>query len=75
MTEHRLDCRIAEDVTEEHCAQIMSAWRALVGKLERGEIPKHLLPRVMNEAERWTRLVRALEAYELRLYRFHAFRM
>jgi len=38
-------------------------------------VPRHLLPRVMEEAERWTKLMRTFDSGELRSYRFHAFRV
>lgn len=74
MKENGFNCRIAHDGTDDYRALIMSAWTNLARKLEQGAVPRHLLGRVMEEAERWTKLMRAFDSGELRSYRFHAFR-
>ena len=66
------DVRIAEDESETYRGHIMAAWSRLAEDLQGGRIPRHLLARVVEEAERWARFVHVLNAGELRFYRFHA---
>jgi hypothetical protein len=67
------DCRIAQDDSEIYKAHVMAAWSRLAAELQGGSIPRHLLGRVVEEAERWARFVHVVNAGELRFYRFHAF--
>ena len=73
LTGLNFDCRIAEDDSELYRGHVMAAWSRIAGELQNGSIPRHLLARVVEEAERWGRLVHAINAGELRFYRFHAF--
>ena len=66
------DIRICEDESEIYRGHVMAAWSGLAAELQNGTIPRHLLARVVEEAERWARFVQALKAGELRFYRFHA---
>jgi SAM-dependent methyltransferase len=67
------DCRIAQDDSEVYKTHVMAAWSRIAAELQGGSIPRHLLGRVVEEAERWARFVHVLNAGELRFYRFHAF--
>jgi SAM-dependent methyltransferase len=66
------DCRIAEDDSDIYKGHVTAAWSRLAAALQGGGIPRHLLGRVVEEAERWARFVHVLDAGELRFYRFHA---
>lgn len=63
------DVRVVEDVTDIHRQEIHKAWAKFVdGQTESG-IPSRLRPIVDAEAQRWTRLVAALDSGALRLVR------
>lgn len=63
------DVRVVEDVTDIHRAEINQAWaKFIAGKAQSG-IPAKLSAVVDAEAERWTRLVAALDSGALRLIR------
>ncbi len=63
------DVRVVEDVTDIHRKEIHQAWaKYLNGQADSG-IPSKLRPIVDAEAERWTRLVAALDSGALRLIR------
>lgn len=64
------DVRVIEDITDAHRQEIHQAWATFVdGQAESG-IPQKLRPLVDAEAERWTRLVAALDSGALRIFRF-----
>lgn len=67
------DCRIAADDSDTYRTYVMAAWTRIAEELESGRIPRHLLSRVVEEAERWARFVDVLNEGEMRVYRFHAF--
>ena len=63
------DDRVIEDVTDIHRKEIHKAWAKFAhGQADSG-IPSKLRPIVDAEAERWTRLVAALDSGALRLVR------
>ncbi|MEE8517478.1 MAG: methyltransferase domain-containing protein [Alphaproteobacteria bacterium] len=63
------DVRIVEDVTDIHRQNIHQAWAKYVNKQAESGIPSKLRTIVDAEAERWTRLVAALDSGGLRLIR------
>ncbi len=63
------DVRVVEDVTDIHRLEIHKAWAKFVDGQADGGIPSRLRPIVDAEAERWTRLVAALDSGALRLLR------
>jgi SAM-dependent methyltransferase len=68
------DVRIAEDYTPTYRGQILSAFAELVDKLQRRAIPKHIRPRVFEEAELWALRMDAIDKGGLKAYRFHSFK-
>jgi SAM-dependent methyltransferase len=66
------DLRISEDITTVYRGHIMRAWTVLADRLNRGDIPKHLLKPVSEEADRWSRRVAAIDMGDLSVVRFHA---
>jgi SAM-dependent methyltransferase len=68
------DVRIAEDYTATYRGQILRAFARLVDNLQNRSIPKHLRPRVFEEAELWALRMEAIDKGGLRAYRFHAFK-
>lgn len=70
-TRRHFDLRIAEDVTESHRTQIMTALNAFTQHLTGHALDGETKAYVMDEIQLWARRVRAFDN-GLRLYRFHA---
>jgi SAM-dependent methyltransferase len=66
------ECRVVTDDSDAYRADVVAAWSRLAENMENDSIPRHLLARVVAEADRWGRFLRVLDRSELRVYRFHA---
>lgn len=71
LKKHRLDVRIAEDITDTHAHLILTAIKALTSFLEDHSLDRATKLNVVDEVELWARRVAALHG-GLRCYRFHA---
>ena len=69
--QRNLDLRIAEDLTDLHRSQILTAIQALVGHLERYQLAPQTKIAVVEEVEMWARRVAAIEG-GLKVFRFYA---
>lgn len=67
-----LDIRISEDITPRITAMITEAWHAFMESARRSRDLQADGDLVIEEAELWTRRLKALEEGALRVYRFHA---
>lgn len=68
----QLDIPISEDITARTAGMIKKNWGTyMAAAKDSGKLAEHG-ETVLEEAELWTRRLRALEAGELRVYRFHA---
>lgn len=72
LAEIELDVRIDEDMTPLFRSQILNAFALMARNIENRTIPRYLLPKVMDEAERWNAWVQAIDAGDIKRYRFHA---
>ncbi len=72
LAHHKLDVRIAEDITDMHQALILQGWRDLTQALAPGSVAPETLPHLVNEAELWARRGAVLRSGDVRVYRFYA---
>lgn len=66
------DVRIAEDVSDEYRAVVLNGWLEFVKQLKRDDLDDKMGKAVLSECEKWMSRLAALQAGEVRLYRFHA---
>lgn len=70
---NRLDARADDDISDVFRGFVLQAWQNLAQSLaSHGRPSGAVLRHIAREAERWTRFVAALDAGELRVYRFQA---
>lgn len=70
-TQRNLDLRIAEDLTDDHRAQILTGLNAFTQHLATCSMDRQTKAHVLEEIELWARRVKAF-SQGLRFYRFHA---
>jgi ubiquinone/menaquinone biosynthesis C-methylase UbiE len=63
---------VAKDITEDYAAGVLSAWLQYRDTLKPGEVSGLTRAIVLDECERWTARMAALNSGALRVYRFHA---
>lgn len=69
-----MDCRIVEDETDAFRSILLQGWQRFVAGLSKGDLNREFINEMMQEAEYWLMLIRALESRKLRYYRYHAIR-
>jgi hypothetical protein len=69
---HKMDLRIAEDISQRHIDQVMFGWRDLVASMARNKPPPDEANYVVLEAELWLLRRKLIEAGRLRMMRWHA---
>lgn len=69
---HRMDLRIAEDISPRHIEQVMHGWRDLVTAMAENKPPPDEAAYVVSEAELWLLRRRLIESGRMRLMRWHA---
>jgi hypothetical protein len=69
---HRMDLRIAEDISQRHIDQVMLGWRELVAAMAENKPPPDEASRVVAEAELWLLRRKLIETGRLRMMRWHA---
>ncbi len=67
-----LDLRVAADVTDDYRAALVKGWSGFMSGVSKQQIDAEQAQIVKEEAELWNLRKAALDAGELRLYRFHA---
>jgi SAM-dependent methyltransferase len=72
MSDLELDIRVSEDITERIAGMIRGAWGDFMNRSESWQELGASSETVLEEAELWTRRLRALQEGALRVYRFHA---
>lgn len=72
LSDLQLDIRISEDITPRITGMITRAWHAFMENARKTSELHADGDLVIDEAELWTRRLRALEEGTLRVYRFHA---
>ena len=72
LTEHRLDIRIKEDITEEVYGIITANWAKFLSSLKGKRVDKATSEAITDAVELWTRRTKAIDAGALRICRFHA---
>lgn len=69
-----MDCRIVEDETDDFRSILLQGWQRFVEGLSKPDLNREFINEMMQEAEYWLMLIRALESRKLRYYRYHAIR-
>jgi hypothetical protein len=69
---HRMDLRIAEDISQRHIDQVMLGWRDLVAAMAENKPPSDEAAYVVSEAELWLLRRKLIESGRLRMMRWHA---
>ena len=69
---HRMDLRIAEDISQRHIDQVMLGWRELVAAMAENKPPPDEAAYVVSEAELWLLRRKLIETGRLRMMRWHA---
>ncbi|MBM3549617.1 MAG: methyltransferase domain-containing protein [Alphaproteobacteria bacterium] len=72
LSAHGFDVRVAEDMTDRHCALIRQGWQRLVQEMKPGSVSPELMPIMVREAEIWGSREALLRKGEIKLYRFFA---
>lgn len=67
-----LDCRIAQDVTDQFRSNVVEGWAGMVKTTDLRALPKRHLLAVLDQAELWVRRLSAIENGILGVYRFYA---
>lgn len=68
----RMNLHIHEDRTDEFRVQALTAWADYVGTLTKEDLTREIVNQLMEEAQYWLRLIRAMESGEVRFMRIHA---
>ena len=66
------DVRIADDITDKHVHEIVTAWDQVSSALNRQKTDAVTAQLLMDEGDLWLHRVAAMQSGGLRLYRFHA---
>jgi hypothetical protein len=69
---HKMDLRIAEDISQRHIDQVMFGWRDLVASMAQNKPPPDEANHVVSEAELWLLRRKLIETGRLRMMRWHA---
>ena len=72
LQEAKFDIRIVEDITPQHCSQIVHAWEHLAESLPEVEDYREAGAKLIEEGEVWQRRVKALDTGDLAVFRFFA---
>ena len=70
----RLDVRVTEDVTETFRAMVIEGWAKYTQSTQRGSVGEKAAPALVDEVERWTRRIQAIDSGDLKVCRVHAFK-
>ena len=68
----RMNLHVHEDRTDEYRIQALTAWADYVGTLTKEDLTRDIVNQLMDEAQYWLRLIRAMESGEVRFLRVHA---
>jgi len=63
---------VAKDITDDYAAAVLSGWTQYRDALKPGAVSDLARAIILDECERWTARMAALDAGALRVYRFHA---
>ena len=67
-----LEVRVTEDMTAGFRSMVLGGWAALTAVTEGASLDPELVRVLVDELERWTRRIAALESGDLKLVRFYA---
>ncbi len=70
LTENSIDIRVSNDETERYCAMAIDAWSGFVKQITEDPVGEDMVITVVREVERWSRRIAAMQAGELKVYRF-----
>ncbi len=68
----RMNLHVHEDRTDEFRIQALTAWAEYVSKLTKDDLTRQIVNQLMEEAQYWLRLIRAMETGEVKFMRIHA---
>ena len=66
------DVRVSEDMTAGYRSMVLKGWAGLTAATEGASLDPELVKVLVDELERWTRRIAALDAGDLKLVRFFA---
>jgi cyclopropane fatty-acyl-phospholipid synthase-like methyltransferase len=67
-----LEVRVTEDMTAPYRSMVLNGWAALTAATDGASLAPELVRALVDELERWTRRIAALESGDLKLVRFYA---
>jgi cyclopropane fatty-acyl-phospholipid synthase-like methyltransferase len=74
LTGLHLDIRVTEDVTEDFRAMVIKGWTDYIQSTRRGRLSADSARVLVDEVERWTRRMQAIDSGDLKVCRMHVFK-
>ncbi len=74
LTGLHLDIRVTEDVTETFRAMVIKGWTDYIQSTRRGRLSADTARVLVDEVERWTRRIQAIDSGDLKVCRMHVFK-
>ena len=74
LTGLHLDIRVTEDVTEDFRAMVIKGWTDYIQSTRRGRLSADSAVVLVDEVERWTRRIQAIDSGDLKVCRMHVFK-
>lgn len=71
LNELKLSLQISQDLTEDYCSIVVTAWSDYVRRLDETQLSREFVDMMLSDAELWHRRVLALRQGALRLQRMH----
>lgn len=72
LEEMGFDVRVEEDESDTYHGYVLESWAAYVAGLQKEDLDRETVSRMILEAEYWVYLMRVLQARKVRLFRLHA---
>jgi hypothetical protein len=70
LADNNIDIRVDADETDRYCTMSIDAWTEFVAEITRDPVGEDLVIPIICEVERWSRRVAAMQAGQLKLYRY-----
>jgi SAM-dependent methyltransferase len=70
LADNLIDVRVATDDTDRYCAMAIDAWSEFVKQITADPVGEDMVIPIIREVELWSRRIAAMQAGELKIYRF-----
>lgn len=70
LADNHIDIRVSADETDKYCALAVDAWSEFVNQITEDPVGDDMVLPIKREVERWSRRIAAMQAGEMKLYKF-----